>query len=504
MTHESRRHAAVATLTGTGLTVAITVAQAFLLIPLCLTHLGTPLYGAWLGATEWLIWIQLLDAGIPNLLTQRVGAAIGRGDAGTAAKWSATGLLMLLATSTALVIAGLAAAPLVATWAQVPAAEHAVFTACFRVGTIASACLALSNGFVGLSRGVQRTSLVNGAQVMGALAGLATSAVLLIDGWGLWALAIGLLVRALVAVAGGVLFLWTLPYAAASWWIRPSRALAGDVVSLAPSMGGASVGYLLANNSEILLVTTLFGPVAAATYALTRRAIDGLRSLLDSITWAVYGGFAHLVTADDRHRARAVLHDVLWLRLAIACACGAVAIAVNRGFVTLLFGAEHFGGVWLTTAFAMQMVLGGQAFLANVLLRAAGEVREGSWWIVAEAVVRILAMAAGFRLAGLPGAPSAAAIVSASAWLVMLRRLDRVLPASATRVATGAFSQIAPWMILAIGLAATFMAPADSWPLLVWTGTMVGAVGLGVLWLAAPASSGAGALPRWLSSPIGR
>ncbi len=47
----SRRLAALSTLFGTGASVAITIAQAFLLIPLCLTYLGAQLYGAWL----WLV-----------------------------------------------------------------------------------------------------------------------------------------------------------------------------------------------------------------------------------------------------------------------------------------------------------------------------------------------------------------------------------------------------------------------------------------------------------------
>src|SRR5215210_4877473 len=74
---QSRRRAALTTLFGTGATVAVTVAQAFVLIPLSLLHLGTHLYGAWLGAFELLIWLQLLDMGIPNLMTQRIGAAVG-------------------------------------------------------------------------------------------------------------------------------------------------------------------------------------------------------------------------------------------------------------------------------------------------------------------------------------------------------------------------------------------------------------------------------------------
>ena len=79
----SRRRAALSTLFGTGATVAITIAQAFILIPLWLTYLGGGLYGAWLATSELLVWLQLLDLGIPNLMTQRIGASVGQCDEGT-------------------------------------------------------------------------------------------------------------------------------------------------------------------------------------------------------------------------------------------------------------------------------------------------------------------------------------------------------------------------------------------------------------------------------------
>jgi hypothetical protein len=236
-------------------------------------------------------------------------------------------------------------------------------------------------------------------------------------------------------------------------------------------------------------------------YALTRRAIDGLRNLLDSIAWAVYGGFSHMVTADDRHRARSVLHDVLWMRLALACLCAGIAIAVNRAFVGLLFGAENFGGMWLTAAFGLQMVLGGQAFLSNFLLRAAGQVREGSLLLAAEAVARVTAMIAGLYAVGLAGAPWAAAIVSVGAWLVMLRQLDRVLPASAVSPAAAKpQSQAPPFMVFILGVVAAVVHTPQGWVDLVATGSAVGLVGGVFLWLTMPAGSGLGALPRWKSA----
>ena len=396
--------------------------------------------------------VQLLDIGVPNLLTQRIGAAVGKEDRALAARWASTGLVVLLAIGVVLAAAAMAAAPLVTAWAQVPAADGEAFTECFRIGAGASAMLLISNGAVGISRGVQITRIVSAAQVLGALVGLALTAGLLLAGFGIWALAFGLLGRSLISLAGAWLFLVRARAETEIPLLPPSGLLLRETVGLVPAMAAGSAGYLVANNTEILLVTTIFGPVTAAVYALTRRTLDGLRSLLDAVAWAVYGAFAHLVSADDRHRARAVLHEILWIRFAAACLCGAVAVSINRPFVSLLYGAENFGGLWLTTAFALQMILGGQAFLANYLLRAAGRVKEGSDLLGGEALVRITAMLAGFLAIGLAAAPAVAAVTSTAALIVMLRWLDHDLPASG--MVNGSIplrSQLAPVLVLALG-----------------------------------------------------
>ncbi|CAN5543429.1 hypothetical protein BH23ACI1_BH23ACI1_26730 [soil metagenome] len=496
MTPASRRSAALSTLVGNGLTVGITVVQAFVLIPLCLTYLGAPLYGAWLAATEVLLWVQMLDAGLPNLLMQRVGSAVGAGDYRSAARWASTTLLGLLGIGLTVAAIAFLVAPFVTGWVGTPEAQREDFVGSFRMGVIAAVLLLLSNGCVGLSRGIQRTAIVNTAQVLGALTGLVTSIVLLVSGWGLWALATGLFVRAAFAVTGAVLFLRTLPATGLSWWAQPSSECAREIRGLVPSMSSASIAYVLANNSEILLVTLFWGPVPALVYALTRRALDGARNLLDTIAWAVSGGFAHLVSAADRHRARVVLAELLWLRLALACAAGAAVVAVNQAFVTLLFGSEHYGGLWLSVMLSMQMIVGGQSFLANFLWRSTGAVREGSMLMVAESVIRMLGMSAGLLLIGLSGAPLAAVITSAVALVVVQRRLEASLPPGTDEAVTRP-GPSAPLLVFGLGIVIAGIGVPPSW---MFVAGGVAAVGLGasvILWLALPTEPHPGTLLRW-------
>ena len=139
-------------------------------------------------------------------------------------------------------------------------------------------------------------------------------------------------------------------------------------------------------------------------------------------------------------------------------------LGVNEVFVTLLFGAENFGGILLTAGFAAQMILSGQSFLANYLFRAAGHMQEGSVLLAGEAVTRVAAVAIALAVVGLAGAPWAAAAVSAIVMTITLRRLDRELPESNAPASVGTIgSRLAPYVVFLSGLAVAIVTVPLSW-----------------------------------------
>lgn len=424
----SRRRAAVATLLGSGATAFIAVAQAVILIPLSLQYLGPRVYGAWLACAELLVWVHLLDLGLPNLLTQKAGAAFGAGDERGVARWFTAGVATL--SGLAVGVAGLAVAiaPLVARWAGLEGSEADALAGAFRVGALASAVLLLSNAVVGLGRALQRTGWVNLVSVGAALIGFGVAVLLLIEGWGVWALALGLVARAAVVLAGFLGFMVVrVPRLVPALW-RLGRMELRETLALTPALAGANVGYLMMNHTDIPLVATFFGPQVATVYALTRKAAEALRGLLDTFGYAAYGGFAHLVASGDRPRSRPVLWELTSLRLAGACVAAGCYLALNEPFVDLLFGSEFFGGYALTAAFAALLVAGGHSFLLNYLYRAAGAVRAGSNLLFQEALARVAAMVLGLLTLGLAGTPAMAAAVSAVYAWINRKRLLALLP----------------------------------------------------------------------------
>jgi O-antigen/teichoic acid export membrane protein len=471
-----RRRAAAATLLGSGGATLVAVAQAVILIPLSLHYLGPRVYGAWLACVELLVWVQVLDLGLPNLLTQKAGAAYGAGDEDGVAAWFTAGFLTLAGHAAVVSALAVALAPAVARWAGLAGAEAGQLEAAFRAGALASAVLLLSNVVVGLARALQATGWVNAVSVGSALSGFGVAVLLLTQGWGLWALAAGFIARAGVMLAGLVVFMvLQVPRLVPGLW-RFGRAELREMLSLTPSLAGANVGYVMMNHTDIPLVATFFGPQVAAAYTLTRKAAEALRGLLDTFGYAAYGGFAHLVASGDRLRSRAVLSELTSLRLAAACVAAGCYLAVNEAFVGLLFGSEYFGGLGLTAAFASLLVVGGHSFLFNYLYRAAGAVRAGSNLLFQESLAKVVAMVVGLVTLGLAGAPAMAAVVSA-VFVWLNRKLLLVLLPRAAEVSRGWPRWPLPAAVLAAGLVIGRIGIEPTWPVVAATAVVFALAG---------------------------
>lgn len=466
----ARGRAARATLIGSGASAVISVGQAFVLMPLCLQYLRPGFYGAWLAAFEVLVWLQILDLGLPNLLAQRVGAALGARDGDQAAAWFSTSLAALLAFVPLLAGAGLIAAELLPAWTDLAGDEARVLQGCFRVGVACSLTMLVCNSVVGLSWGVQRTALVSASVVTGSATSVAVSIVLLLRGWGLWALPAGMVVRAAIVLAGCAFFLLRLRVGGARLRWRPDRRIARELTTLLPATGAGTLAHLLSHHTEVVLVTTFFGTIPAAIYVFTRKAAETLRGLLDTIGYAVYGGVANLVRSEDSARSRPVVWEIERLRFALSCVAAGCYAALNRGFVGQLFGPESYGGTPLTIAFALVLVVVGQGFLVNFLYRAAGALRTGSMLLLAQAALVAVAMAAGLRAFGLIGAPVAALGIGCVSLLLTRQLLLRELPAARADARARTASVWASLLVLAAGIAIAVLAPPMTWPALAAVG----------------------------------
>jgi O-antigen/teichoic acid export membrane protein len=484
----SRRRGAVINLVGGYASLLLLVVQGLVLVPLYLHYLGSGTYGAWMASGDVLGWLAVLDMGAAGISAQRMAAAHGRGDHRVVGDYFGTALVVQAVLVLVLTLLGVLAAPFVPGWVRLSGAPGAELAACFAVAAVATGMGMLCNVVTALALSTQRMVFVNLAVFASSLAGLGATLGLLVAGYGLWALALGMLARSgLLLLAAGGHAAYVLRHD-----LRVRARVQGTIVREFLGLSAVSllttVGNTVAGRSDALVIALFYGPETVTLYVLTRRAAEMLTMFLARIGGAVYPGFAHLVGSGDRDRAALVAGQVARLYFWVAVPGVALYMALNRSFVTLWVGPEQFAGQLLTVLVGLNVLVVGWASLVLYVNGAAGNIARAGLAVFVEAVARMglaVALLAAAGLAGLPAAGVVTAAVSAYVALGWLYgRLERPRGAVPLRDVAVAL------LLLAAGAAAGTMRWGDSWAELVAWGAGFGAVALGAVLAFEPVSRG--------------
>jgi O-antigen/teichoic acid export membrane protein len=467
---------------GSSTNTLIVSIQAVVLIPLYLSAVGPRLYGAWLGSGDFLVWMQAFDLGLSNLMIQRIGAAHGHGDSKLVAEYFATGMATMAVVASAIGLAAFGLSFMLPGWMGLSGDEAHTLHWCFVVGVGASTVNVFNNSIVGFSRGIQDTAFMNAIMVGSALAGFATSLGLVLAGWGLWAIALGLVARAAVSLIGSTLFAAMRLRRGLIRFFRVRGHILREFLSISPATALGGISYAVMNQSETALVAIFLKPELAAVLNLTRKALEVARSLVDMIASATYGGFAHLVGSDQRHRTLQVLAEISSLRLSLAIVAASAYLAVNASLVSVWVGSYQYGGTLLTILIAIQFIVVGNSFLLNYLYRATGAVMQGSIALAAESLVRVPLMIGLLLLLGLPGIPLAG-IVTGSVFSVLAYHwiLKQVAPFSEPQPRIPPRLWMARGLIFCFGVLICVSVQWTSWIFVLAVGSAVVMVGGTVL-----------------------
>jgi len=403
----NRRRASVSTFLGTFGNIVVVAAQSVVLTPVYVRRIGDHLFGAWLGSGDFLAWMQAFDLGLPNLMTQRVGAADARQDTAELGRWLANGMLALGLVAAVIAAAGATIAGRLPGVFGVTGLEGAQLSRAFLVGAIATAGTVLNNGIVGYSRGVQRTGLVNASMVVGSIAGFATALLLVFGGFKLMAIAWGMAARSIVVIAGSGAFLASELTAEVRSALKVDGRSLRECARVLPATAIGGLSYAAMNQSELAVLALVLSPEKAAVFMVTRRAAELVRAVADTVAFSSYGAFAHLVTSGERARSSQIYSEIIALRTSLAVALSAAFIAANPGFVSIWVGRDHFAGLLVSALIGLQSIVIGGAYLTNYLFRATGGVVQGSLALAVEAVLRVALAVTLVRSIGTAGIPLA-------------------------------------------------------------------------------------------------
>lgn len=401
----SRRSAAIWNTIFSYVAMVLVIARNLALVPLYLQYIGKEEYNAWLVTGAVLMQLTSVDFGLMGVLLQQTAAAYGSRHRDQLQKLIGTGLV--LAAFVSLVVGGIAAAvsPILPSLIDVRPDVGRRLTTCFLIVAFANAVQLLGFAFGGLLRSLQRTVFPGLFVVLSELASLGATLYLVITGWGMYAIVIGLVIRAVVEVSGtSGTFFWIIVRhlkLRPRWdWQQVRRLWRYSIYQFLTQVAGR-----IKTTIDSFFIGVFLGKEVGGSYALTTRAHDTVRMFSQAFGGSVGSPLAHLHGEGNITRFKEVIFSLFKVTVLTGVIGYGCVIAFNQTFMLLWVGPHIYSCALINVLAAFSGIAYSLLMVPYEALftRAGFSAIARVVWI--EVIVRIAVMIWLLRTIGVMGAP---------------------------------------------------------------------------------------------------
>lgn len=465
---------------------ALSIVVGVALVPFVLHRVGERLYGYWLASGEVLAYAAMADLGVMGVVPWLVAEADGRADRPAIQRIMSTAVCAAVVVSAVyggLVLALWHAAPSILSLA--PADRAAIAGPLALIACVTAVVLPLRVAGSTLV-GLQDVKFYGTMSTAMWAVDLVVTVSLLLNGYGLYALAFGAAVPALINSAAMVLRLRAVAPDLVRHWPLPSAA---DVARLFREGFGSWLGawgWRLSIATDAIVLASLGHPVWITMLAMTAK----LGQMMTQMSWvpgdSSLVGLAQLSGEQRPERLRSAVCAVFRVNLALAAGGTCILLAVNGAFVGGWVGTHLFAGAGVNAVLAVLILVSTVAHGMAVVVSALGKrLHVGIAALLSGTVQVGLALVLGRRF-GLIGIPLASLCAQAIVLIPVLipalaDRTGLTVPALARQV-------VWPWAVKSLPLVVLCGIAGASPLLLPLPGAIVagGIVGLTYAWFARP------------------
>jgi hypothetical protein len=326
------------------LQIAVTLVQGLIITPMCLSHVPEATFGAWLVTGNVLAWIGLLDPGVHVVLQQRIAAAHAHRDVEAIGRLRTQAYALASLFALVALAAAVLAMPMHAVLVgRLGCEQPAEVAMAYLIASVALAFFIASYGASVVTLGTQAPAAHGAIALVAQAAHLAAVIVLLRSGAGIVALSLGLLIQAIVILAGNLSYAClTMP--ALGWPNAGAIEGIGGLVRETRAVFLGRAGAALATNSDMVISSWFLGVAPTVALNVTQRGPLMLRTLTERVSHAATPVLS-LIDAEGENFSRgaataAIVRAAMWLALPAASAT----ILWNHVFVSLWVGGEFYAG----------------------------------------------------------------------------------------------------------------------------------------------------------------
>ena len=437
---------------------ALVMVAGLWLTPFLLHRIGQQDYGLWLVGTQLLFYLALLDVGVIALLPRETAFATGR----AFSKDEEVALPVMIGHTQRLILWQMPLVALAAgiAWFAMPADWEALRNP---IGVVLLAFVVTFplRIFGAVLLGLQDLGFLGRLSILSFLMGTTLTILLVLAGWGLYALAAGWSMNQLTLTIGCWYRLRThfpsvLPekLPEMGWSIARQRLGQGFWVSL------NQIAQVLLNGTDILIIGKLFGPAAVVPFVITGKLIGVLSNQPQILMAAAGPALSQMRMSESRARLTEVCVCLSQAMLMLSGAVVCVVLVVNQGFIDRWVGAGQYGGFWLTALILLSMLLRHWNLTISYPLFSFGYERRLCLTALVDGLLTVGAVVVFVRAFGLIGAPlgviTGACLVSLPANLWGLARENSM---SVMKL----MKPLAPWFLRFVILTCAAGAVARIW-----------------------------------------
>ncbi len=319
------------------------------LTPFLLRHLGQQQLGLWLVLGQLLGYLLLMDLGVIAILPREVAFASGQGEQGPSLIASLLARVRQIVRWQVLALSVLS----LLLWWFLPA-QWTTLKWPLAIVLVSFVTLYPARVDTAALQGAQELTFLAAAQMVGWLASTLTTIVLVMAGWGIYALVLGWAAQ------------MAIPSVVAVYKVR-TRFRAIQAPGEAPPVGAyfkrsmwvsvSQISQVLLNGSDVLILGKLLGAAAVVPYACTGKLVTVFGNHPQLLMHAAQPALSELRGSASSERLGTTTTALTQVMLMMSGAIAIMILPVNRFFVSWWVGPTQYGGAWLTLALAVMMLL---------------------------------------------------------------------------------------------------------------------------------------------------
>jgi O-antigen/teichoic acid export membrane protein len=446
----------------------ISLARNILLVPVYLHAIPLAEYGAWLATGGALALILINDYGLSGVVTQRMSASYGAGDFAALGRLAGSALAIGTLLSIALTLVSLACVPFLPGLKTLSASESHAVVVCFVLAIVANGLGVVGATAASVIRSLQRVVL--GGSIILAAEGANVVVILfgLFAGYGLYAIAAGVLVRSVILTVAGLIGAWFVCARNLNTAIEIDSTAVRDLIGEASRFFISSIAIKLQAQANVFLIGSILGPASAAIYSLTVRAHETVLMVIILINGSLVPSVTHLFGSGNIVRFRVVVLRLLVFLAALTALAMTITVILNPAFLLLWVGKGAFAGQTVSILMAAAIFISSIASIAYDALLAQGKFRLVTRFFMFTGILQILLLVSLLRW-GLWVAPFVT-IVIISVWgtaFWMNVAADISITASESRILLGELARVIAVSVAGAAAFGIFYPSANSWTSLV-------------------------------------